>query len=111
MIWVGVALLGGIGSLARFWLGTAVERRSRLPMPALGTFTVNTLGCLLAGILAGAGAHGDTRLLLAGGGLGAFTTFSTWVVEAERGSSYEDVMHIVGGLAAGLGAVAAAWAL
>ena len=51
-----------------------------------GTFTVNTIGCLFVGFLAGLaeekfilGMH--ARLLLMAGFCGAFTTFSTLILE------------------------------
>ena len=36
------------------------------------------------GLLVGVGVDGDARLALAGGLVGAFTTFSTWMLETQR---------------------------
>ena len=100
MIWVGVALLGGCASVARLLLGRAVEARTFLAQPGLGTFVINTLGCVAAGLSVGLG-H-DAHLLVAGGLIGSFTTFSTWIVEAERGGARHAALVLGAGLAAGL---------
>lgn len=81
--WIGVALLGGIGTLARFLLDAVVSARAPETFP-WGTLTVNLSGALTLGVLAGI-ASGDALLTLAGTGfLGAFTTFSTWMFESHR---------------------------
>jgi len=70
-----VAVVGGVGAVARFALETAVGR---------GVLAVNLLGSLALGLLVGAGVDGDARHLLATGLLGAFTTFSSWALEPRR---------------------------
>jgi fluoride exporter len=82
-VWVGVAFLGGCGALARFGLTLLVADRLHPHLP-LGTLAVNLSGAFLLGLLAGAGVGGDARLLLGGGAIGAYTTFSTWMVETQR---------------------------
>lgn len=77
---------GFIGSIARYLLGAAIlQRVPNLKFP-LGTFTINILGCLLIGILAGiAEKRGsfspDLRLFLFTGICGGFTTFSAFAHE------------------------------
>lgn len=81
-----VALGGAIGSVARFKLSGLVLRYSldwRFPFP---TFTVNILGCLIIGILAGLASRegfisADMRVLLFTGLMGGFTTFSAFGLE------------------------------
>jgi CrcB protein len=81
-----VFLGSGIGAIARYKLGGFVLHHSpdwRFPV---GTFLVNVLGCLVAGLLAGMieryGAFSaETRLLLFTGLLGGFTTFSAFGLE------------------------------
>jgi len=81
-----VALGGAIGSAARFTLSGLVLRYSldwRFPLP---TFTVNIIGCLVIGMLAGlASKEGfispDMRVLLFTGLVGGFTTFSAFGLE------------------------------
>jgi CrcB protein len=82
-----VALAGGIGAGARFWLDTVVARRNRLGVP-VGTVLINAIGSLLLGLLTGfVLAHVDDagwRAVLGTGFLGGFTTFSTASVEGVR---------------------------
>ncbi len=49
-----------------------------------GTLAVNLSGALLLGLLAGAALHGAALTIVAGGGLGSYTTFSTWMFESHR---------------------------
>jgi fluoride exporter len=82
-VWVGVAVLGGCGALARFGLTLLVSDRLHPHFPA-GTLAVNLSGAFLLGLFAGAAVEGDARLLLGAGLLGSYTTFSTWMVETQR---------------------------
>jgi len=82
-VWVGVALLGGCGALARFGLTLLVADRLHPHLP-MGTMAVNVSGAFLLGLLVGSGVGGDTRLLLGAGAIGSYTTFSTWMVETQR---------------------------
>jgi len=78
---IGVGFLGGLGAVARVLLGAAVDARADSPFP-WGTLVVNVTGAFALGVLAGAGLGGDAYTLAATGFLGAFTTFSTWVVDS-----------------------------
>lgn len=82
-VWIGVAFLGGCGALARFGLTLLVADRLHPHLP-VGTLAVNVSGAFLLGLLAGASVDGDARLLFGAGALGAYTTFSTWMVETQR---------------------------
>lgn len=81
-----VAAGGAAGSLARYALsGLALHHTSEWRFP-LGTFLVNVLGCLAAGVLGGLAVKHDffspdTRILLFAGVLGGFTTFSAFGLE------------------------------
>lgn len=118
-----VALGGAIGSVARYKLsGFVLHHTIDWRFPA-GTFAVNVIGCLVAGVLAGlAEKHDllspDARLLLFTGLLGGFTTFSAFGLETmhlmKRGdlamASANVVLSVLAGLAAlwiGMGAVPA----
>lgn len=82
LAWIGVGVLGAIGSWARFQVGASVARRpSDFPF---GTFVVNLTGGFLLGLLTGLSVTGDALLLFGTGLLGGYTTFSTWMVETER---------------------------
>lgn len=79
---------GGIGSVARFALATWLGQRWGRSVP-LGTFAVNVLGSFLIGLLMTLMAerfleNPQWRLLLVVGGLGGFTTFSTFQYETGK---------------------------
>jgi CrcB protein len=82
-MWVAVGLLGGAGAVARFVIDGAVTRRDASAFPT-GILAVNLSGTLLLGVLAGLALDADANRLLAGGLLGAYTTFSTWVYDSHR---------------------------
>ena len=82
--YIAVACGGALGALARYTLGNWIMDKMG-PYP-WGTITVNLIGCLLIGILLGAYMNRPDwpqwiRLFLVVGGLGAFTTFSTFAFE------------------------------
>ncbi len=112
LIWLGAGALGAVGALARFTMDGAVARRTAGDMP-WGTLAVNALGSLALGALVGAGAGDDARFLLGGGLVGAFTTFSTWMLEthrlAEEGEGRLALANLVLSVAVGLSAVALGW--
>lgn len=83
LVWIGVALLGGLGAAARFAVDGAVGSRAPGAFP-LGTLAVNLSGALALGALTGAVTDAETLRLAATGLLGAYTTFSTWVFESHR---------------------------
>ena len=109
-----VALGGAIGSVSRFKLsGLILHHTIDWRFPA-GTFTVNVLGCLAAGILAGlAEKHdlfsADTRILVFTGILGGFTTFSAFGLETmfllKRGEVMIAAANVLLSVAAGLAAL------
>jgi CrcB protein len=109
LTWAGVAVLGGIGAVARFILDGTIGAALGRDFP-WGTLVVNVSGSLVLGILSGLGTD-DSSLLLAGTALlGSYTTFSTWMLEthglAEEGESGDAVRNIVISLALGLAAAA-----
>jgi CrcB protein len=111
-VWAGAGVLGAVGALARFAIDGAVARRARGDLP-WGTLTVNVTGALVIGLIAGAGMGGDPRFLLAGGLVGSFTTFSTWMYEthrlAEEGEGRAALLNLGLSVALGIGAVALGW--
>jgi fluoride exporter len=80
---LGVGLVGGLGSIARFLLDGAVTGRSGVRFP-VGTLVVNLSGAFMLGVLVGAAIRQDAYRLAGTGLIGAFTTFSTWMFESHR---------------------------
>jgi fluoride exporter len=74
-LFLATVLAGALGAMARAAVG--------LLLGSQGTLAVNLAGAFALGLLWGsADAVGSNWLLVAGTGfLGAFTTFSTWMVE------------------------------
>ncbi|MFL5822980.1 MAG: fluoride efflux transporter CrcB [Solirubrobacteraceae bacterium] len=107
---VGVGLVGGLGAVARFLLDGAVAGRAGRDFP-YGTLVVNVSGAFLLGILVGASLNQNAYRLLATGLIGAFTTFSTWMLESHRlgedGQLGLGVLNFIVSLILG---IAAAWA-
>lgn len=76
---------GGIGSLVRYLVGTAIAQRFGGRFP-LGTFVINVTGSFLIGLLMTLLTeryvpHPNWRLLLVVGFLGGYTTFSSFEYE------------------------------
>ena len=109
LVWVGVALLGGVGACARFLLDGTVASRSPIDFP-LGTYVVNISGAVLLGFLVGIALEGDAYLLAGTATIGSYTTFSTWMLETHRlgeeGERFSMVANVVLSLAVGIGAAA-----
>jgi fluoride exporter len=81
--WVAVALLGGTMAVARFAVDAVLSDHPVQPFP-LGILVVNLTGTLILGVVAGAALSGEALAIVAGGGTGSFTTFSTWMLDTER---------------------------
>lgn len=79
MSWVvvGFVVAAAAGTAVRVGTGHAANRDGR----PLGTLGVNLLGSLLLGLLAGAAPDASWTTVLGTAGLGALTTFSTFVAE------------------------------
>ena len=83
VLWVGLG--GALGSIGRYLLSGRVTQQVTGRFPA-GTLTVNVLGCLGIGILAGLAVKEEyfshaARLFLFTGVAGGFTTFSAFGLE------------------------------
>ena len=76
-------VIGGLGSMARFMVDRAVARRASGSFP-VGTLTVNVSGALLLGLVTGLALSHGAALLVGTALLGAYTTFSTWMLETQR---------------------------
>ena len=112
-----VALGAAAGAPARWWLDQHVRRRAGDEFP-WGTLLINVVGSLVLGVVLGATAGGSTAQVVAlvgTGFCGGFTTFSSFGFEtvrlAEDGAFVEATLNVVVGVAVGLAAAAAGWAL
>ncbi|HEX6476853.1 MAG TPA: CrcB family protein, partial [Acidimicrobiales bacterium] len=83
MTYLGVAVAGALGALARYLVDRVVARRYTL-FP-LGTLLVNVSGCFLAGLVLGLvlyhGLATAPAVVIGIGFLGAYTTLSTFSFE------------------------------
>ena len=82
-----VSIGGAIGAPSRLALSVLISRKMEYPAFPYATLTVNILGSFLLALLTwlAAGRFGlsdSSRILLGTGVMGAFTTFSTFSVEA-----------------------------
>ncbi|OBJ66279.1 fluoride efflux transporter CrcB [Mycobacterium asiaticum] len=83
LVWLGVMVIGGVGSVARFLVDRSVARRVGRGFP-FGTLTVNITGAALLGFLTSLSLPKDVALLAGTAFVGAYTTFSTWMLETQR---------------------------
>lgn len=83
LVWLGVFLIGGAGSMLRFVVDGAVASRRGRDFP-YGTLAVNLSGSVLLGFITGLALSDDAGLLAGTAAVGSYTTFSTWMFETER---------------------------
>ena len=85
-MWLAVALGGALGSMARHGVNVAFAHLTERTTP-YATATVNVLGALIIGVLAGMTAGGKlhltptARAFVFVGILGGFTTFSSFMLD------------------------------
>ena len=112
-----VAIGGALGSVARYKTGALILPYTMSWNFPAGTFAVNVLGCLIAGLLLGLGENyafltAEARLLIFTGFLGGFTTFSAFGVETialiGRGQFAVAAAYVVFSVLCGLAALWAA---
>ncbi len=110
MHWLLVAVGGALGALSRYAIDRAVA--AYIGPNVLGIFLINIIGSFLLGAFVAAyDAHGwpmSTRLLVAVGFFGSYTTFSTLTVAsvqlAQEGDIARATLNILGSVAVGLAA-------
>lgn len=74
--WAGVAALGGVGAVLRHVIDAAVTARTSRALP-VGILAVNVSGAFALGALDG------SSTVVGLGLLGAYTTFSTWMLQTQ----------------------------
>jgi CrcB protein len=112
MPWLMVAIGGALGAMARYWMynwNPAWQQKA-----ALVTFMVNALGSFMIGaafviLIEKGGLSPQWRNLVTVGFLGAFTTYSTYSLDAlrmlEQGQFASAALYLFGTLLACLVAV------
>lgn len=113
-IWFWVALAGAAGAAVRFVIDGHVLARSggRLPW---GTALINLSGAFVLGIIVGAAPGHAFTLIVGTGFVGAYTTFSTWMLESlllgESGRTNAAVVNVAGQLVVGVAVAALGFGL
>ena len=115
MLYFSIAVGGAAGALARYLVDTWVSNRVGTSFP-WGTLIINLTGAFVLGLLATLAIEravlpSTIRPPLMIGFLGAYTTFSTWMLDSwrllEMGSWVAAAGNLVGSMALGLVAVGA----
>jgi CrcB protein len=111
MTWVAVVMGGALGTAARHAVNLAMARAISTPVP-WATATVNMIGSLVIGVLAGALAAERlsmspfARTFVFVGILGGFTTFSSFMLDSltviHAGAPIKAALNLVGQWALGL---------
>jgi CrcB protein len=116
--WIGFLAAAAIGAPARYLLDVWVRERTTGVFP-WGTLVVNVTGSFLLGAITGLALyHGldpTVRTVVGTGGIGAYTTFSTFTFEtvrlAEEGVIDGAVRNALGSVIVGLAAAGVGLAL
>jgi CrcB protein len=110
LVWAGVVLIGGAGSVARFLADGVVSSAAGRDFP-FGTMAVNVSGAVVLGLLTGLALGRDQALLAGTAAVGSYTTFSTWMLETQRLTEERQhrkaAVNVAASLAAGVAAAAA----
>ncbi|HEY0301380.1 MAG TPA: fluoride efflux transporter CrcB [Rhizomicrobium sp.] len=110
-ILIAIALGGAIGSLARYFVASAIPSPGGFP---LGIFIVNITGGFLMGVIVEASAlklnlTPDIRAFLTVGILGGYTTFSTFSLDSvlllQRGAYGGAALYIGGSVVLSIAAL------
>ena len=103
-----IGAAGFVGTIMRFAVGSLFARLNfRFP---LGTLFINVTGSLFLGwfltYIASRNVSDTTRLAIAVGFVGGYTTFSTFMFEsnklADDGAAFQAILNLVGSLVLGI---------
>ena len=107
--WLSLIFGGVLGTVARYVLAGATYRAFGTAFP-YGTLAVNLVGCFLIGLFVTLAETKfllgpNARMLLMIGFCGAFTTFSTYILESANlirdGETLRALMNVVGSVVLG----------
>jgi CrcB protein len=118
LAWLAFLVAAAIGAPARYLIDNLVQDRTSGVFP-WGTLVVNLSGCVLLGLLTGLALYHSLdptiRTVIGTGGIGAYTTFSTFTFEtvrlAEEGATNEALRNALGSVLAGLAAASVGLAI
>jgi fluoride exporter len=118
LTWLVIAVAGALGATARYLVDHLISTRLSGVFP-WGTFAINVSGSFLAGVVTGLVLTGRTSTatatVVAGGFLGAYTTFSTAMYETSRlledGAHRVALVNLVAPLGASVAAASLGWGL
>ena len=109
LVWAGVMLIGGAGSVVRFLADGVVASAAGRGFP-LGTLVVNVSGAMILGVITGLALGHDQALLAGTAAVGSYTTFSTWMLETQRLTEERQhrmaAVNVIASLAFGIAAAA-----
>lgn len=105
--WLAVFVAGGMGAALRVAMSSWLEPLLVARLPHASVLLVNLLGCLLIGFAAVALSEGPWRVIVLGGLLGGFTTYSAFAlfsVELGQAARFGVLLaqiglHLFGGIA------------
>ena len=109
LLWAGVVLIGGTGSVIRFLVDGSVASATGRDFP-YGTLAINISGAVALGLVTGLALGHDQALLAGTAAVGSYTTFSTWMLETQRLTEERRhttaVLNVLVSLALGIAAAA-----
>ena len=109
MKWLALILGGAGGTASRYLLSSLIHETFGTAFP-LGTLAVNLIGCFLIGLFDAFAEEKllislPARLFLVTGFCGAFTTFSTFILETHyllrHGEIFKVLLYLTGSVVAG----------
>jgi len=116
---VVISIAGALGALSRYWITSVVLSMEHFRFP-VATLTINVVGSFLMGIayviiVERLQLSPEWRALFMTGFLGAFTTFSTFSLEAvtllQEGDGWTALLYVVASVALGILALWAGFSL
>jgi CrcB protein len=118
LAWLAFLCAAAVGAPARYLIDGLVQDHTDGAFP-WGTFVVNVSGSLVLGTISGFGLYhavgATARTVLGTGGMGAYTTFSTFTFEtvrlAEEGAINEALRNVAASFIVGLAAASTGLAL
>ena len=104
--WILLSAGGIAGTLLRYLVAARIPDLAGAGFP-YGTLAVNLSACLIIGVLSGLSGKGaldpEARLLLMTGFCGAYSTFSTWILESASLAADGQMLRVLANLFGSVG--------